>query len=168
MLPMFQRELSEKRKWVSEEEITDLFSIGQCLPGIIAANTAVFVGFKQKGVLGGAVAALGVVLPSLVIIMLVAAFLTNFADIEIVQKAFIGLRVCVSVLIINAVIKLRKHAIVDWAAALLFVVVFGVSVFVSVPVALLVVSAGVCGIVISFMRKRFCTSSEDSPTGGAE
>ena len=168
MLPMFQRELVEKRKWVSDEEITDLFSISQCLPGIIAANTAVFVGYKQKGVLGGVVAAIGVVLPSLVIIMLIAAFLTNFADIEIVQKAFIGLRVCVSVLIINAVLKLRKHAIVDWVAALLFIAVFAISVFFSVPVAFLVLAAGICGIVISSIRKRFGTSSEDSSTGGAE
>ena len=168
MLPMFQRELSEKRNWVTDEEITDFFSIGQCLPGVIATNTAVFVGYKLRGVLGGIVAALGVVLPSLVIIMLIAAFLTNFADIEIVQKAFIGLRVCVSVLIINAVIKLRKHAIVDWVAAILFVAVFSVSVFFSVPVALLVVLAGIFGIAISFIRKRFDRSSEAPSSGGEE
>jgi len=168
MLPMFQRELSEKNKWVTEEEITDLFSIGQCLPGIIAANTAVFVGYKQKGVLGGVAAALGVVLPSLIIIMLIAAFLTNFAHIEIVQKAFIGLRVCVSVLIINAVLKLRKHALVDLAAGLIFIAVFLFSVFFSFPVALLVLSAGICGILISLIRKRLEASSEDDSPGGAE
>jgi len=163
MLPMFQRELVEKNKWVTEEEVTELFSISQCLPGIIASNTAVFVGYKLKGVLGGVVAAFGVVLPSLIVIMLIAAFLSNFADIGIVQKAFIGLRVCVSVLIINAVLKLRKHAIVDIPAAVIFIAVFVVSVLHSFPVALLVLSAGICGIVISLIRKRIGTSA-----GGAE
>jgi len=161
MLPMFQRVLVEKNKWVTEDEVTDLFSISQCLPGIIAANTAVFVGYKVKGIIGGIVAALGVVLPSLVIIMLIAAFISNFADIEIVQKAFIGLRICVSVLIINAVYKLSKHAIVDWAAALIFVAVFVISVFFNVHVAFLILAAGICGIAISLIRKNIGTSGGD-------
>ena len=153
MLPMFQRELVDKNKWLTEEEITDFFSIGQCLPGIIAVNTAIFVGYKQKGIPGGIVSALGVVLPSLVIIMLIAAFLANFADIPIIQKAFVGLRVCVSVLIVNAVLKLRKHAIVDLPAAAIFLVVFLLSVFTVLPVALLIALAGICGVMISLIRK---------------
>jgi len=154
MLPMFQRELVDKRKWLNEEEITDIFSISQCLPGIIAANTAVFVGHKVKGVLGGIVAAFGVILPSLVIVMVIVAFLNTFADIAAVQKAFIGLRICVSVLIINAVIKLRKHALVDLPAALIFIAVFIIAVYMLLPVAALVVLAGICGAVISLIRKR--------------
>ena len=162
MLPMFQRELVEKNKWLTEEELTDIFSISQCLPGIIAANTAIFVGFKQKGILGGIVSALGVALPSVIIILVIAAFLTNFADIPIVQKAFTGLRVCVSVLIINAVIKLRKNSIVDLSTALIFLAVFLLSVFRVLPVALLVAIAGVFGIAISLLRDRA------TPKGDAE
>jgi len=161
MLPMFQRELVEKNNWLTEEEMTDLFSIGQCLPGIIAVNTAVFVGHKHKGALGGAIAALGVVVPSIVVIMLIAAFLANFADIPAVQRAFIGLRVCVSVLIINAVVKLRKHAIVDLPSILIFITVFLLSMFTSLHVAILVVASGFCGIVISSLRKG--ASDEDGP-----
>jgi len=159
---MFQRELVEKNKWLTEEELTDIFSISQCLPGIIAANTAIFVGFKQKGILGGIVSALGVALPSVIIILVIAAFLTNFADIPIVQKAFTGLRVCVSVLIINAVIKLRKNSIVDLSTALIFLAVFLLSVFRVLPVALLVAIAGVFGIAISLLRDRA------TPKGDAE
>jgi len=154
MLPMFRRELVEKNEWLTDEEVADFFSISQCLPGIIAANTAVFVGYKHKGVLGGIVAALGVALPSVVVILIIAAFLTNFADIPVVQKAFIGLRVCVSVLIINAVFKLRKNAVVDVPAAVIFVVVFILAVYMILPVAVLILAAGVCGIVISTVRKR--------------
>jgi len=162
MLPMFQRELVEKNKWLTIEEMTDLFSISQCLPGIIAANTAIFVGYKHKGIPGGIVAALGVVLPSIIVIMVIAAFLSNFADFPVVQKAFVGLRVCVSVLIINAVFKMRKFALLDFATVSIFVAVFLLSVFTPLPVAVLIASAGVCGLAISLIR------NSRTPKGDAE
>ena len=154
MLPMFQRELVEKKDWLTKEELADLFSISQCLPGIIAANTALFVGYKHKGVIGGIVAAFGVALPSLIIISAIAAFLTNFTDIPIVQRAFTGLRVCVSVLIVNAVFKLRKNSVVDLPSAAIFAVIFILAVFMLLPVAVLVLISGVCGVAISLLRKR--------------
>ena len=80
MLPILQRELVEKRGWATEEELSDYFAIGQCTPGIIAVNTATFVGHSRKGAAGGVVATLGLVFPCLVIIMLIAAFLQNFAE----------------------------------------------------------------------------------------
>ena len=165
MLPMFQRVLVEKNDWLTESEMTDLFSISQCLPGIIAANTAIFVGYKYKGVPGGLVAALGVALPSMAVIMLIATFLTSFSDIPAVQNAFVGLRVCVSVLIINAVFRLRKHAIVDMASIAIFLAVFLLSVFTNLHVALLVTAAGLCGIAISSLKKS--ASSNDNTPGGA-
>ncbi len=108
VLLILQREVVEKRKWVTNEEIMDYYAIGQCTPGIIAVNTATFIGQKCAGNIGGIVATLGVVFPSLIIITLIAAFLQNFADLAIVKNAFAGIRICVSVLIINAVIKLFK------------------------------------------------------------
>ena len=161
MLPMFQRELVDKRKWLTESEVTDLFSIGQCLPGIIAANTAVFAGYKQKGVPGGIVAALGVVIPPAIFILVLAAFFTNFADLLIVQKAFTGLRVCVSILIINAVLKLRKNAVIDLPTVCIFLVIFVLAVYMLLPVAVLIALAGVSGIVISTIRKK--ATPPDSP-----
>ena len=86
----------------------DWYAIGQCTPGVIAVNTATFVGQKQAGVWGGIFATLGVVFPSLVIIMIIAAFIQNFAHLPAVQNAFAGIRVCVCVLILNAVVKLWK------------------------------------------------------------
>jgi len=168
MLPMFQRELVEKNKWLTEEEMVELFSISQCLPGIIAANTAIFVGHKHKGIPGGVVSAFGVALPSLVIIMIIAAFLSNFAEIPAVQSAFTGLRVCVSVLIINAVIKLRKHSLIDLSTAAIFIAVFLLSVYTSVPVAVIVIFAGILGIVIKLLKKKFPPSPPPDNEGGAE
>lgn len=167
MLPMFQRELVTKRSWLSEEEVTDLFSISQCLPGIIATNTAIFVGYKQKGVSGGITAALGIALPSIIIILLVAIFLANIAEIPAVQSAFTGLRIGVSVLIINAVFKLRKKAVVDLPAAAIFVAAFILSLYMFLPMAAIIAIGGVCGIAISTLRKRATpggTPSDDIPT----
>ena len=157
MLPMFKRELVEKRNWLTDSEMTDLFSIGQCLPGVIAVNTSVFAGHKQKGTLGSIAAALGVAFPSVVFILIIAIFVTNFADIPIVQKAFVGLRVCVCVLILHTVVKLWKAAIADKLAIVIFAAVFFASVFTSLPVAIFVVAAGAAGIAISALRKRFAS-----------
>lgn len=148
MLPALQREVVDKRKWASDEEIMDWYAIGQCTPGVIAVNTATFVGQKQAGVIGGIFATLGVVFPSLVIITVIAAFIQNFAHLPVVQKAFAGIRVCVCVLILNAVVKLWKKSVVDWKTLVIFLIVFLGSVFFDVSPVLYVVAAAVLGIVI--------------------
>ena len=123
MLPILQREVVENKNWATEEELMDYFAIGQCTPGIIAVNTATFIGQKYKGVLGGIVATLGVAFPSIVIISLLAGVIEAFSHIVWVQNAFGGIRVCVCVLIFNAVIKLYKKAVVDKFTFLIFLVV---------------------------------------------
>ena len=139
MLPILQRELVEKRGWATEEELSDYFAIGQCTPGIIAVNTATFVGHSRKGAAGGVVATLGLVFPCLVIIMLIAAFLQNFAEQPVVVHAFNGVRACVCALILSSVLKLRKSTVVDGPTAGVFAVV-------------LVLAAGVAGLCIRAAR----------------
>ena len=124
MLPVLQREVVDKKKWVSEEEVLDYYAVGQCTPGVIAVNTATFVGYKYLGVWGGIACTIGFILPSFIIILSIAAVLTNFAELSVVMNAFAGIRVCVCVLILNAVLKLWKKAIVDKAALCIFLVVF--------------------------------------------
>lgn len=148
MLPALQREVVEKRKWATEEEIMDWYAIGQCTPGVIAVNTATFVGQKLAGVIGGIVATMGVVFPSLVIISIIAAFIQNFADLPVVQSAFAGIRVCVCVLILNAVVKLWKKSVVDVKTLVIFIVVFGCSVFLNISPIIYVLAAAAAGIVI--------------------
>ncbi|MBQ6857192.1 MAG: chromate transporter, partial [Lachnospiraceae bacterium] len=123
MLPMLQKEVVEKRGWATEEELMDYYALGQCTPGIIAVNTATFVGQNTAGNLGGIVATLGVVFPSLIIITIIAMFLQNFANLPIVQNAFAGIRVCVCVLVFNAVVKLWKKAVVDKKTLIIFLIV---------------------------------------------
>lgn len=127
MLPMLQREVVERHQWATEEELADYYAIGQCTPGVIAVNTATFIGYRQAGVAGSIFATLGVVFPSLVIITVIAAFLTNFADLKVIQYAFEGIRVCVCVLIFNAVQKLWKKSVIDQPTTVIFLLVFLVS-----------------------------------------
>ncbi len=154
MLPMLERELIDNRGWTTNEELMDYFAVAQCTPGVIAVNTATFIGYKLYGNLGGIVATLGVVFPSLVIITTIAGVLTNFADIPAVKHAFAGVRVCVCVLIFNAVVKLWKGAIKDKAALVLFVVIFLLSVFLDVSPVVYVIVCAAAGIFLTKMGVR--------------
>ncbi len=148
MLPILQRDIVEKHSWATEDELMDYFAIGQCTPGVIAVNTATFIGKKQKGILGGIFATLGVVFPSVVIVSIIAAFISNFAEISYVQHALAGIRVCVCVLIFNSVLKLSKSALVDKWSVLIFAVVLILSLLFNVSSAYLVLGAGFAGYVI--------------------
>ena len=154
MLPMLERELVDERSWTTNEELMDYFAVAQCTPGVIAVNTATFVGFKLYGNLGAIVATLGVVFPSLVIISVIAGVLTNFADLPAVKHAFAGVRVCVCVLIFNAVVKLWKGAIKDKAALALFLIVFILSVFFDVSPVVYVIACAAAGIFLTKMGVR--------------
>lgn len=148
MLPILQREVVENKGWATDEELTDYFAIGQCTPGIIAVNTATFIGQKRKGVWGGIVATLGMVFPSLVIITLLAGLITSFSHLEWVQNAFAGIRVCVCVLILNATVKLWQGAVKDVWGALIFAAVLVGSLLTDLSPVLFVLAAAVAGIII--------------------
>lgn len=149
MIPILEREIVDSKGWASSEELMDYYAVGQCTPGVIAVNTATFIGRKVAGVLGGIVATAGIVFPSLVIICVIAGILSNFADIPAVQSAFAGIRVCVCVLIFNAVVKLWKAAVPDKGALALAVVVFLLSVFLKLSPVVFVIFCAVAGILLT-------------------
>ena len=157
MLPILQREVVQNKGWATDEELTDYYAIGQCTPGIIAVNTATFIGYKTKGIAGGIIATLGLVFPSLVIITIIAAFLKNFAELAVVQHAFAGIRACVCVLILNSILKLRKSTVIDRATTVIFIAVLILALIANlgnptgvlswlVSPATLVILAGLCGL----------------------
>lgn len=149
MLPLIQREVIEKKHWASEEEVLDYYAIGQCTPGVIAVNTATFIGYYKKGVIGGVVATLGVISPSLIIITLIAGVIRNFSEIAIVQHALMGIKVAVCMLMFNAIKKLWKNSIKNIAGIVIFVVALGLSLFTSISTVILIVLAGVSGIIMT-------------------
>ena len=148
MLPILQREVVDSKRWATEEELVDYYAIGQCTPGIIAVNTATFIGQKKGGVPGGIVATLGLVFPSLVIISLLAGLITNFSHLAWVKNAFAGIQVCVCVLIFNATVKLLKKSVVDRRTAVIFVLVLVGSVLLNVSPVWFVILAALAGIVL--------------------
>lgn len=154
MLPILEREIVQSKQWATEEELVDYYAIGQCTPGIIAVNTATFIGQKKRGALGGIVATLGVVFPSLVIITVLAGLITNFSHLAWVQNAFAGIQVCVCVLIFNAVVKLLQKSVVDKRTAVIFVLVMAGSMLLSVSPVWFVLIAALSGIVLKNLEGR--------------
>ena len=142
MLPMLEKECVDKHAWTTQEELLDIFALAQCTPGIIAVNTATFLGKKQAGLPGAVMATLGVITPSLLIISLIAALLTNFADLAPVQHALAAVRAAVTALIFASVYKMGKSTLkhplsyVIAIVAFLLVALFGAS-----PVAIVVAAA---------------------------
>ncbi len=154
MIPMLEREIVDRHGWATSEELMDYYAVGQCTPGVIAVNTATFIGYKTAGNLGGIVATLGVVFPSLLIITVIAGIIQNFSDIPAVKSAFAGIRVCVCVLIFNSVVKLWKGAVKDKATLVLCLLVFGLSVFFSVSPIVFVLLCAAAGILFTRMGVR--------------
>ena len=154
MLPILQREVVENKGWATEEELTDYFAIGQCTPGVIAVNTATFIGQKNKGIPGGILATLGVVFPSLIIISLLAGIITQFSHLAWVNHAFGGIRICVCVLILNAVGKLYKKSVVDKPTLAICILVFGLSAVLSCSPVWFVLASALAGILIKNLGVR--------------
>ena len=152
MLPILQREIVENKGWATEEELADYFAIGQCTPGIIAVNTATMIGHKNRGIVGGIVATLGLVFPSLVIITLLAGLIDAVSHYAIVERAFAGIRVCVCVLIFNAVKKLWQKSVVDKKTVAIFVLVLLAALLTDLSPVVFVVIAGAAGIIVKSME----------------
>uniref|UniRef100_UPI0005A6C4C0 chromate transporter n=1 Tax=Faecalimicrobium dakarense TaxID=1301100 RepID=UPI0005A6C4C0 len=151
--PMLEKEVVEQRQWTTSEELLDYYAVGQATPGIIAVNTATFVGYKVRGIIGAFFATLGVVFPSLVIILIIASFLQNFAQYEIVGHAFSGVRVAVAVLVLNAIIKLLKNSVVDKVGVVIFSGTFILGALLNISPIYIVVGASVLGLILKFRRE---------------
>ena len=147
MLPMLQKEVVETHKWATEQELLDYYAVGQATPGVIAVNTATFIGYKEKGILGAIFATSGVVFPALIIIMSIAGFIDSFSDSNIVQHAFSGIRVAVGVLILNALVKMVKGSVKDILGIILFVATFIISIVFNISVVYIVVASALIGII---------------------
>lgn len=154
MLPMLEHELVQKRKWVTEEELLDCYAIGQCTPGIIAVNTATFVGYKREKLCGGIFATLGMIFPSVLIISVIAMFLQNFMDNVWFSHALMGVRGVVCALLINTVINLCKKSIKNLFSSLIFIAVLLLGFFTKVPLIVLVLASAAIGIIADLIKEK--------------
>lgn len=154
MLPMLEHELVQKKEWVSEEELLDCYAIGQCTPGIIAVNTATFVGYKKNKISGGIFATLGMIFPSILIITIIAMFLKNFMDNIWFQHALQGVRGVVCALLCNTVINLCKKSLKNHFTELVFLAVLLLGFFTKIPTIILVLLAAAAGIIADLIKEK--------------
>lgn len=152
MLPILQAEVVDKKNWATEEELLNYYAIGQCTPGVIAVNTATFIGYKTKGILGSIFATLGMVTPSLIIISIIATFLTTFADMAIVQHAFAAVRVAVAAMVLNTVIKMWKSTVRDKISLVVGVSALTASFFLKVSPIIIVLIGGGVGVLLPAIK----------------
>ncbi len=146
MLPILEREIVEKREWATSEELANYYAIGQCTPGVISVNTATFIGYKKRGIVGGIVATLGVITPSVIIILLIANLISGFADYPLTQHIFSGIKICVSALIISAILKLWKSGIKDKYTFAIFLLMLLLSTVFKLSPVVLILIAGILGL----------------------
>lgn len=152
MLPLLKYELVESKKWITEEKLLNCYAIGQCTPGIIAVNTATYVGYLKKGVFGGIIATLGMVSPSVLIITIVATFLQNFMEYAIIQHALMGIRGAVCALMLNTVVSLAKKSLTSYINVVICAVALVLALFTEIPTILLIIIAGVAGVIVDKVR----------------
>ena len=165
MMPIMQRELIEKRGWLTDEELIDYFAIGQSTPGIIAVNVATFVGYKRLGVLGGIIGTLGVVTPSWVIIMILAGAISSVDKYPVAQKALKGINVAVAALLTSVIVKFSKKTIKSvWNAALMLTA-FALIYFFKVQSVWIIIASLVIGCLITmYKQKKAAKAVEASDT----
>lgn len=148
MLPMLKYEIVGKRGWATEEEILDYFAVGQCTPGIIAVNTATFIGYKRKGVVGGIISTLGMITPSILIILIIASILRSVMYHPYVQAALEGIRAAVCALMLNTIIILFRKSILSRFCFMMFAFAFVVTFFFDVSPIWVVIIAGLVGFLV--------------------
>lgn len=161
MLPILERELGEKRGWVTGDELLDYFAIGQSTPGIIAVNVATFVGYKRAGFIGGCVATFGMVFPSIIIITLIAKFISNFSEIEWVKKALTGINVAVAAILTSAVYNFSKKSVKNLFGFLLLVISFVLIFVLKVSTVWVIFGSAILGVIIAACRGDFKESKHE-------
>ena len=155
LLPLLDKELCEKRKWATSQELADYYAIGQCTPGAMAVNVSTFIGVKRKGVLGGVLATLGFVSPAFIIIFLIASLLTGFNDNIYVINALGGIRVCVFFLVLNAILKLSKKSLTDLTSIILAIIIAFFAIFVKViPLYCYIIFASLFGLIFNIIKEK--------------
>lgn len=155
MLPILERELADKRGWTNSDELLDYFAIGQSTPGIIAVNVATFIGYKRAKTIGGIVATLGMVAPSVIVITIIATFISNFSDIAWVQRALKGINVAVAALLTYAVVNFARKSVRMLIGVTLFLLSFVLIFVFKVSTVWIIVGSCALGVLMGVLRGDF-------------
>jgi len=160
MIPLIEYEIVERHHWIESKDILDIFAIAEATPGVIAVNTATFVGYKVAGFWGSLLATLGVVIPSLTIISLIALFFQEFQSLEWVGYAFKGVRAGVVVLILGAVVKMAQKGEYTPLTVLILILTFGLASFTDINIIYLLLGGAVTGLIYQLGLNRKTLNSK--------
>jgi chromate transporter len=152
MLPMLERELIETRRWTTAAKLMDFYAVAQATPGLIAVNVATLIGWQKRGIKGALAATAGLVMPSFIIIIIIAAFLDILTGSPIVARVFAALRICVAALVASAVLPFFKRGIINFFTLLLFIAAFCAFMFFDFSPAALVFLCGAAYIAYASAR----------------
>ena len=159
MIPLIQKEVAEKNNWVTDDDILDIIAIAESTPGPISVNTATFIGYKMYGVLGACVATLGLILPSILIILAISSVLRQFQDLEIVRFAFDGIRIGVLALILKALVSMYKKCPKGIISHIVILGSFAAVSILKINVLLVILGCAVFGLITSLITTK--TSSKE-------
>ena len=148
VVPVLEREMIKKRGWLTMDEVLDFYTIAQITPGVILVNIATFVGCKRKGIAGGVIATIGIVLPCVCLMLLVSLFVERFAEYTAVRHALAGIRLAVCALILDTTIKIFKGFWKDVKSVVICVIAFALSAVLSVSPVYIIIGAGIAGFLL--------------------
>ncbi|KXS48779.1 MAG: chromate transporter [Halanaerobium sp. 4-GBenrich] len=161
MLPIIKRELVDNLGWIKEKDIYNYYAIGQSTPGIIAVNTATMTGYSLQGIKGALAATAGFILPSLIIITLIASFFKRFQEINLFQHAFAAVQITVVALILDIVIKMWQKSDKSKVSLFLFLLSFLLLVVFNISPVFVVLGAAGSGILIQYLRGNLQTAYQN-------
>ena len=164
-VPVLEREMIKKRGWLTMDEVLDYYTIAQITPGIILINIATFVGCKRKGVPGGIIATVGLVLPGVSLMLLISLFIKRFAEYPVVLHAFSGIRLAVCAIILDTTIKLFRGFWKDYRAVIISVIVFVLSAVFSVSPMYIIPAAGLAGFLLFSPRGKDKVTADTGKDG---
>ncbi len=168
MISVISAELVERKKWLTQDDMTDMLIISEMTPGAIAVNSATFVGYKVAGVLGGILGTLGVVLPSLTIITVLSFFVHYLEEVAWLAAAFKGIQAVVVVLIVNAMVKFFRQLDKSWQSYLIAAAAFAVTLLTDFNVIFLILAGGVYGIAYTLIKTSMQKKLLEKNLDGAE
>ncbi len=168
MMPMLQKELIEKKHWLTEEDLIDYYAIGQSTPGIIAVNVATFVGYRQAGIIGAIVATLGIISPSIIIITILAGTINSISEYPRVQAALKGINVAVAALLTTVIIKFAKKTIKNVWNVLYMLAAFFCIFWLKVPSFIVIITAIILGCLNTLRLQKKAATLEKSAEQKAE
>lgn len=155
MLPIMEEEFVDKRKFLTKAEIVDVFALAQSIPGVIAVNTSLLTGFKIAGIFGGIMAGIGVMMPSFIIILIIAPIFERVQSLEYVNKAFLGIKGAIAALILLSAYDMGKSVLKNKFTALLFILSFILVVFLNFNVIYTLLLSAFLGWIYYLISKKF-------------